>query len=208
MKFSERGGYEFFPEDGNALYTIAQWFPRMCVFDDYEGWQNKQFIGQGEFALVFGNYRVRITVPSDHIVGASGMLQNPKDVLTKQQIERFEKAKKTFDAPVFIVTEDEARKAEKSKSKKKSTWDFYAENVRDFAFATSRKFIWDAMAVKAGDKTPLAQSLYPKEGNPLWAKESTMAIKNTLEVYSEQHLIILIQPLTRFILLTKEWSIP
>ncbi|MEQ1584679.1 MAG: M1 family metallopeptidase [Cyclobacteriaceae bacterium] len=184
MKFSERGGYEFFPADGNALYTIAQWFPRMCVFDDYEGWQNKQFIGQGEFALVFGNYRVRITVPSDHVVGASGMLQNPKDVLTKEQIERFEKAKKTFDAPVFIVTEEEAKKKEKERSKKKSTWDFYAENVRDFAFATSRKFIWDAMAVKVGDKTPLAQSLYPKEGNPLWAKESTKAIKNTLEIYS------------------------
>jgi hypothetical protein len=186
MKFSERGGYEIFPEDGNALYTIAQWFPRMCVFDDYEGWQNKQFIGQGEYALVFGNYRVRITVPSDHIVGATGMLQNPKDVLTKEQIERFEKAKKTFEAPVFIVTEDEAKKKEKVRSKKKSTWDFYAENVRDFAFATSRKFIWDAQAVKVGDKTPLAQSLYSREGNPLWAKESTKAIKNTLEVYSER----------------------
>ncbi|MBL7877485.1 MAG: M1 family metallopeptidase [Cyclobacteriaceae bacterium] len=184
MQFSERGGYEFFPADGNALYAIAQWFPRMCVFDDYEGWQNKQFMGQGEFALVFGNYRVRITVPSDHIVGASGMLQNPKEVLTKEQIERFERAKKTFDAPVFIVTEEEARKKEKERSKKKSTWEFHAENVRDFAFATSRKFIWDAMAVKVGDKTPLAQSLYPKEGNPLWAKESTKAIKNTLEVYS------------------------
>lgn len=184
MKFSERGGYEFFPEDGNYLYTEAQWFPRMCVFDDYEGWQNKQFIGQGEYALVFGNYRVRITVPSDHIVGATGVLQNPKAVLTKEQLERFEKAKKTFDQPVFIVTEEEVRKKEKERSKKKSTWDFAAENVRDFAFATSRKFIWDAMAVRVNDKTPLAQSLYPKEGNPLWAKESTMAIKNTLEVYS------------------------
>jgi hypothetical protein len=184
MKFSERGGYEYFPEDGNYLYTEAQWFPRMCVFDDYEGWQNKQFIGQGEYALVFGNYRVRITVPSDHIVGATGVLQNPKAVLTKEQLDRFEKAKKTFDQPVFIVTEEEVRKKEKERSKKKSTWDFAAENVRDFAFATSRKFIWDAMAVKVNDKTPLAQSLYPKEGNPLWAKESTMAIKNTLEVYS------------------------
>ena len=184
VKFGERGGYEYFPEDGNYLYTEAQWFPRMCVFDDYEGWQNKQFLGQGEFTLTFGNYRVRITVPSDHIVGATGMLQNPKAVLTKEQIERFETAKKTFDKPVFIVTEDEAKKKEKERSKKKSTWEFYAENVRDFAFVTSRKFIWDAMAVKVNDKTPLAQSLYPKEGNPLWAKESTMAIKNTLEVYS------------------------
>src|SRR5258706_3586582 len=188
LKFGERGGYEYFPEDGNYLYTVAQWFPRMCVFDDYEGWQNKQFLGQGEFALTFGNYRVRITVPSDHIVGASGVLQNPKAVLTPEQIERFEKAKKTFDQQVFIVTEEEARKKEKEHSKKKSTWEFYAENVRDFAFATSRKFIWDAMAVKVNDKTPLAQSLYPKEGNPLWSKESTMAIKNTLEVYSSRTL--------------------
>lgn len=188
LKFSERGGYEYFPEDGNYLYAIAQWFPRMCVFDDYEGWQNKQFLGQGEFALAFGNYRVRLTVPSDHIVAASGVLQNPKTVLTKEQNERFETAKKTFDKPMFIVTEEEAKKKEKDRSKKKSTWEFYAENVRDFAFATSRKFIWDAMAVKLNDKTPLAQSMYPKEGNPLWAKESTMAIKNTLEVYSDRTL--------------------
>lgn len=184
LKFSERGGYEYFPADGNYLYTEAQWFPRMCVFDDYEGWQNKQFLGSGEFTLVFGNYRVRITVPSDHIIGATGVLQNPKAVLTPTQIERFELAKRTFDNQVWIVTEEEAKQKEKERSKKKSTWEFYAENVRDFAFATSRKFIWDAMAVKVNDKTPLAQSLYPKEGNPLWGKESTFAIKNTLEVYS------------------------
>jgi len=182
----DRGGYEFFPEDGNYVYTFAQWFPRMCVFDDYEGWQNKQFLGQGEFALTFGNYRVRITVPSDHIVGATGWIQNPKEVLSKDQLDRFEKARKTFDTPTLIVTEEEARTKEKTKSTRKSTWEFYAENVRDFAFASSRKFIWDAMAVKAGDKTPLAQSLYPKEGNPLWGKESTKAIKNALEIYSER----------------------
>jgi hypothetical protein len=179
-----RGGYEFFPEDGNYAYTFAQWFPRMCVFDDYEGWQNKQFLGQGEFALTFGNYKVKLTVPSDHVVGATGWLQNPKDVLTAEQLQRFEKAKKTFDEPVIIITEQEAREKEKTRSSKKSTWEFHAENVRDFAFAHSRKFIWDAMAVKVGNKTPLAQSLYPKEGNPLWGKESTKAIKNTLEVYS------------------------
>ena len=179
-----RGGMEFFPEDGNYSYTIAQWYPRMCVFDDYEGWQNKQFLGSGEFALTFGNYRVWITVPADHIVGATGWLQNPREVLSREQIERFEKARKTFDQPVFVVTEEEARKKEKQRSTKKSTWEFYAENVRDFAFVSSRKYIWDAMAVKIGDKTPLAQSLYPKEGNPLWSRESTKAIKNTLEVYS------------------------
>src|SRR5688572_12175325 len=184
--YDGRGGYEYFPEDGNYVYTCAQWFPRMCVYDDYEGWQNKQFLGQGEFALVFGNYKVRITVPADHIVGATGTIQNPKEVLTKDQIERFERAKKTFDQPVIIVSQEEATKKEKSKSSKKSTWEFYAENVRDFAFASSRKFIWDAQAVKVGSKTPLAQSLYPKEGNPLWEKESTKAVKNALELYSER----------------------
>ncbi|HEY5918064.1 MAG TPA: M1 family metallopeptidase [Chryseolinea sp.] len=184
--YDGRGGYEYFPEDGNYVYTCAQWFPRMCVYDDYEGWQNKQFLGQGEFALVFGNYKVRITVPADHIVGATGTIQNPKEVLTKDQIERFERAKKTFDQPVIIVSQEEATKKEKSKSSKKSTWEFYAENVRDFAFASSRKFIWDAQAVKIGSKTPLAQSLYPKEGNPLWEKESTKAVKNALELYSER----------------------
>ncbi|HCW08862.1 MAG TPA: aminopeptidase [Cytophagales bacterium] len=188
LKFDERGGYEYFADDGNYLYTEAQWFPRMCVFDDYEGWQNKQFFGQGEFALPFGNYKVKISVPSDHIIGATGVLQNPKEVLTPTQFERFEKAKKTFDQPVLIVPQEEAVVKEKSRSKKKSTWVFSAQDVRDFAFASSRKFIWDAMAVKINDKTPLAQSFYPKEGNPLWGKESTRAIKNTLEVYSSRTL--------------------
>jgi len=184
MKDGERSGLEFFPEDGNYVYTIAQFFPRMCVFDDVNGWQNKQFLGQGEFALPFGDYKVKITVPSDHIVASTGMLQNPKDVLTKTEIERFEKAKTSFDKPVIIVTQAEAIQKEKTKSKAKKTWEFHADNVRDFAFASSRKFIWDAQAVKINDKTPLAMSFYPKEGNPLWEKESTLAVKNTLEVYS------------------------
>lgn len=186
QRYDQRSGYEYFPEDGNYVYTIAHWFPRMCVFDDFEGWQNKQFLGRGEFALVFGNYNVKITVPSDHIVASTGWLQNPKVVLTKQQQERFEQAQKTFDKQVFIVTEDEARKKEKERSKKKSTWEFTAENVRDFAFASSRKFIWDAQAVNVGSKSTLAQSFYPKEGNPLWEKESTKAVKNALEVYSQR----------------------
>jgi len=179
-----RGGYEYFPDDDNYAYTEAQWFPRMAVYSDFEGWQNKQFMGRGEFALTFGDYEVNITVPSDHIIGATGSLQNPKDVLTSKQFQRYETAQKTYDKPVFIVTQEEAEKKEKSKSKKKSTWKFKAENVRDFAFASSRKYIWDAMAVKVGDSSPLAMSFYPKEGNPLWEKTSTMAIKNTLEVYS------------------------
>ncbi len=183
--YGGRSGLEFFPEEGNYVYTIAQFFPRMCVYDDVVGWQNKQFLGRSEFTLPFGNYKVSITVSADHIVGATGSLKNPQQVLTKEEIERFEKAKTTYDKPVIIVTQAEATVKEKTKSSEKRTWQFQAENVRDFAFASSRKFIWDAMAVKIGNKTPLAQSFYPKEGNPLWEKESTMAVKNTLEVYSK-----------------------
>lgn len=184
MKFSDRGGMEYFPSDRNYIYTMAQWFPRMCVFDDYEGWQNKQFLGAGEFALTFGNYKVKITVPADHIVGASGWLQNPADVMSKEQIARFDKAQKSFDQQVWMVTQEEALKKEKERSKKTSTWIFHADNVRDFAFATSRKFIWDAQAVRIGTRTVLAQSLYSREAVPLWSKESTKAVKNALEVYS------------------------
>jgi hypothetical protein len=184
MTARERTMFEYFPEDGNYSYVIAQWFPRMCVYDDVNGWQNKQFLGQGEFALPFGDYKVRITVPADHVVGATGSLQNPKEVLSATEIQRFEQAKISFDKPVIIVTQAEAIQKEKTKSTTKKTWEFHAENVRDFAFATSRKFIWDAQAVKIGNKTPLAMSYYPKEGNPLWEKESTLAVKNALEVYS------------------------
>lgn len=180
-----RSGYEYFKEDGNYLYTIAQFYPRMAVYDDFNGWQNKQFMGSGEFALTFGDFEVEITVPSDHIVGSTGMLQNPKDVLTKQEVRRFEQAKKSFDKPVIIVTQKEAEAKEKKKASSKSTWVYHAENVRDFAFASSRKFIWDAQAVKVGDNTPLAMSYYPKEGNPLWERESTKAVVNTLINYSE-----------------------
>jgi hypothetical protein len=182
--FGQRSGLEFFPEDGNYVYTIAQFFPRMCVYDDYEGWQNKQFLGRGEFTLPFGDYKVRITVPADHIIASTGVLKNPADVLTKTELDRFEKAKTSYDKPVIIVTQEEATAKEKTKLKTKKTWEFHAENVRDFAFATSRKFIWDAQAVKIGNKSPLAMSFYPKEGNPLWEQESTKAVKNTIEVYS------------------------
>ncbi len=180
-----RSGYEYFPDDSNYVYTIAQFFPRMCVYDDVVGWQNKQFLGRSEFTLPFGDYKVAITVPADHIIAATGMIQNPQHVLTKTEIDRFERAKTTYDKPVVIVTQAEATAKEKIKSKEKKTWQFAATNVRDFAFASSRKFIWDAMAVKLGTTTPLAMSYYPKEGNPLWEKESTLAVKNTLEVYSK-----------------------
>ncbi len=185
MLLGGRSGYEYFPEDDNYLYTIAQFYPRMAVYDDFEGWQNKQFLGSGEFALTFGNYKVNITVPEDHIVGSTGWLQNPKDVLTKTQIERFEQSKKSFDKPILIVTQAEAEDNEKTKATKTVTWTYHADNVRDFAFASSRKFIWDSQAVKIGDKAPLAMSYYPKEGNPLWEEESTKAVKATLETFSK-----------------------
>ncbi len=185
MRDRARSGLEFFPKDGNYVYTIAQFFPRMCVYDDVVGWQNKQFLGRGEFTLPFGDYKVRITVPADHIVGATGVLKNPTEVLTKTEQERFAQAKTTFDKPVIIVNQAEATAKEKSRAKEKKTWEFHAENVRDFAFASSRKFIWDAMAVKVGNNTPLAMSYYPKEGNPLWEQESTKAVKNTLVTYSK-----------------------
>lgn len=181
----QRSGLEYFEEDKNYVYTIAQFFPRMCVFDDYEGWQNKQFLGRGEFALPFGSYKVKITVPADHVVAATGTLQNADQVLTPEQQERLRKARTTFDKPVFIITEAEARANEASRSRQKKTWEFHADSVRDFAFATSRKFIWDAMAVKLDTKTPMAMSFYPKEGNPLWEQESTKAVKNTLITYSK-----------------------
>ncbi len=180
-----RSGMEYFPEDKNYIYTIAQFFPRMCVYDDVVGWQNKQFLGRSEFTVPFGDYRVKITVPADHMVGATGMLENAADVLTKTELDRFEQAKKSFDKPVIIRTQAEALEKEKGHSKEKKTWIFGATNVRDFAFASSRKFIWDAMAVKLPTTQPLAMSYYPKEGNPLWEKESTIAVKNTLEIYSK-----------------------
>jgi len=181
----DRSGYEYFPEDDNRLYVIAQFFPRMAVYNDVEGWQNYQFWGNGEFALNFGNYDVSITVPEDHIMEATGELQNPKDVLSKVELQRYKKALNTFDKPVLIVNQEEVEIKEATKATKKSTWKFKAQNVRDFGFATSRRFIWDMMAVKVGDKNVIASSLYPKEGNPLWEEYSTKVVAHTLEVYSK-----------------------
>lgn len=183
-KVGGRSGMEYFPAEGNYLYTLAHFFPRMAVYNEVTGWQHKQFLGRGEFTLPFGDYKVKITVPEDHVVGATGVLQNADKVLTATQRERLAKAK-TSEAPVLIVTEAEAREAEKAKAKGKKTWEFHAQNVRDFAFSSSRKFIWDAMPVKFGDRTVMAMSLYPKEGNPLWEKYSTKAVAHTLRVYSK-----------------------
>jgi len=180
-----RSGYEFFEEDGNKAYVIAQFFPRLCVYNDVEGWQNYQFWGNGEFALEFGDYDVNITVPSDHIMEATGSLQNPKEVLTKKEYNRFLASETSFDSPLLIVTEGEAKAKEGSFSKKKSTWKYSAKNVRDFGFATSRKFIWERQAVQLENQKVMAVSLYPKEGNPLWEEYSTKAVVQSLKTYSK-----------------------
>ena len=180
-----REGYEYFPKDDNKVFLLGHWFPRMAVYNDTEGWQNKQFQRLGEFALEFGDYEVSITVPADHIVAGTGDLMNEKEVLTSQQQERLAQARNKFDEPMMIITPEEAKKNEKSKSSKKKTWKFKAENVRDVAFASSRKFIWDAYSVKLPSNTVLAMSYYPNEGMPVWSEESTVAIKHALEVYSE-----------------------
>ena len=179
-----RSGYEHFEKDGNNLYVLAQFFPRMAVYNDVEGWQNMQFWGNGEFALAFGDYEVNITVPADHIMNATGVLQNREQVFTSAQLKRLALAEKSYDNPVVIVTQAEAEKAEKSKSNQTKTWRWKAENVRDFGISTSRKFIYDAMAVKMGDRTVMAESLYPKEGNPLWEQYSTRVVAHTLKSYS------------------------
>ena len=180
-----RTGYEYFPKDGNYMYHIAQFYPRMAVYSDMRGWQHKQYLGKGEFALNFGDFVVNITAPEDHIVAATGELQNPKAVLTKEQINRLEKAK-TADKPVLIVSQEEAEKNEKSRAKKTKTWTFKADNVRDFAFVSSRKLIWDAQGVKMSDgRIVMAMSYYPKEGNPLWGEYSTQSVINAIKTYSK-----------------------
>ena len=183
-KVGGRSGYEYFPKEDNYIYTIAQWFPRMCVYNDVEGWQNKQFLGSGEFALPFGDYTVNITVPSDHIVGATGELQNMSNCLTATERSRYKEAQSS-DSPLLIVTPEEALEKEGTKATGTKTWTFKATNVRDFAFANSRKFIWDAQGVKQGDRNVMCMSYYPKEGNPLWERYSTKLVAHTINTYSK-----------------------
>lgn len=180
-----RSGYEYFKKDDNYLYTIAQFYPRMAVYNEVEGWQNKQFLGRGEFALPFGDYKVNITVPADHIVAATGTLTNMSKVLTSEQMQKWEQAQKEKVQPVIIVSQEEAEKKEKERSKETKTWSYKAENVRDFGFASSRKFIWDAMSVEVGGKKTMAMSYYPKEGNPLWEQYSTKVVAHTVKTYSK-----------------------
>ena len=186
MKMGGRGGYEFFPEDGNYLFTMTQWYPRLCVYSDFQGWQNHQFTGRGEFALTFGNFKVKMNVPADHTIASTGVGKNFSEVLTPEQLARWQKAQNATE-PIEIVTLDEAKKAEKSKSKNRKTWVFEAENVRDFAWTSSRKFIWDAMpqVIAENNNKVMCMSLYPKEAYGLYRKYSTKAVAHTIKTYSD-----------------------
>ncbi len=179
-----RGGYEFFPEDGNHLFTMAQWYPRLAVYSDFQGWQHHQFTGRGEFALTFGNYKVAITVPGDHVVMATGACQNYPAVLSPAQLARWNKAQ-TSAEPVEVVTLEEAKKAEKTKLTTQKTWVFNAENVRDFAFGSSRKFIWDALAANVEGKKVMCMSAYGKEAYGLYRPFSSKAVAHTIKTYSK-----------------------
>ncbi len=186
MEQGGRGGYEYFAKDDNYLYTIAQWFPRMAVYSDFQGWQNKQFTGRGEFALVFGDYKVNITVPADHIVGATGECQNYGQVLNATQLNRWKQAQSSQE-PIEIVSLADAQKAMGEKSKAKKTWVYEAKNVRDFAFVSSRRLVWDAMKVNEGvpGNQPMAMSYYGPEAYPLYRKYSTKVVAHTLKTYSK-----------------------
>jgi hypothetical protein len=184
IKYGGRGGYEYFPEDGNLIFTIAQWFPRLCVYSDFQGWQNHQFAGSGEFALPFGNYKVQITVPADHVVGATGECQNYQSVLSPVQLAKWQRANSSKE-PIEIVTLDEAKNRERTKSSQKKTWIFKADMVRDFAFGSSRKFVWDAMPTYVEGKKIMCMSFYAKEAYNLYRKFSTKAVAHTLKIYSQ-----------------------
>ncbi|QMU28598.1 M1 family metallopeptidase [Adhaeribacter radiodurans] len=184
MTIGGRGGYEYFPEDGNYLYTISQWYPRLAVYSDFQGWQNKQFTGRGEFALTFGNFKVNITVPADHVVGATGECQNYSKVLTAAQMKRWNQSKNAAN-PVEVVTKEEMTQALKSKATKKKTWTYVASNVRDFAFVSSRRLVWDAMGTNVEGKKVMAMSYYGPEAYPLYNRYSTKVVAHTLKSYSK-----------------------
>ncbi len=181
-----RGGYEYFPDEDNYIFTITQWFPRLCVYSDVEGWQNKQFTGRGEFALTFGNYVVKMTLPDDYVVGSTGECLNYPSLLSPTELKRWEAAKSAKE-PLQIVTLDEAKaNASGKRSTKLQTWIYKADNVRDFAWTASRKFVWDAMPhFNSNGKRVMCMSYYPKESYPIYSKYSTKAVAQTLRTYSK-----------------------
>lgn len=184
MTIGGRGGYEYFPEDKNYLYTISQWYPRLAVYSDFQGWQNKQFTGRGEFALTFGNFRVRMTVPADHVVGATGECQNYKEVLTPAQYQRWQQAQNSKE-PVEVVNLDEAKKAIQGHAGKTSTWVYEAQNVRDFAWVSSRRLVWDALATNVEGNKVMAMSYYGPEAYPLYRRYSSKVVAHTVKSYSK-----------------------
>jgi hypothetical protein len=184
METGGRGGYEYFPEDGNHIFTMTQWYPRLCVYSDFQGWQNKQFTGRGEFALAFGNFKVKMTVPADHVVCSTGEGQNYQQILSPAQLQRWQSAQTSNDV-IEIVTLDEAKNAEKNNSTGTKTWIFKADSVRDFAWGSSRKFVWDAMPAFVGKHKTMCMSFYAKEAYPLYRKYSTKAVAHTIKTYSK-----------------------
>lgn len=185
MKIGGRGGFEHFDEDGNDLFTISQWYPRMCVYSDYQGWNHKQFTGRGEFSLVFGDFEVEMTVPADHIIAATGECTNYSEVLSSEQLERWNRAQKS-DQPVQIVTLLEATtKEQQADQSNTKTWKYKAENVRDFAWGSSRKFTWDALRIDMDGRKVMCMSYYPKESYALYNKYSTKVVAHTIKTYSK-----------------------
>ena len=182
-KFGGRGGFEHFDEDGNDLFTMAQWYPRLCAYTDYQGWQNMQF-GGSEFALTFGNFKVAMTVPADHVVMATGQCQNYQQVLSPTEYSRWQKAQNAKDV-LEIVNLSEAKAKESFKSTRKKTWIFKADMVRDFAWGSSRKFIWDAMPTFVEGKKIMCMSAYGKEAYNLYRRYSTKAVIHTIKTYSK-----------------------
>lgn len=183
MKYGGRGGYEYFAEDGNYLFTMTQWYPRLCVYSDFQGWQNNQFTGRGEFALTFGNFKVQMTVPADHVIGATGECQNYQQVLTPAQFSRWQQAQ-TAKEPIEIVTLAEAKASMVKKTKQTKTWIFKADNVRDFAWGSSRRFVMDAMPAYVEGKKVMCMSYYGQEAYPLYRRFSTKAVAHTIKTYS------------------------
>lgn len=174
-------------EDG-TIYAIAQWYPRVAVFDDVEGWNTLPYLGAGEFYLEYGDYDYKVTVPYNFIVVGSGELQNPREVLSTTMRERMERAKKS-DSTVYIVKPEEVNDMSiRAKQEGTLTWHFKMENTRDVAFGASSAFIWDAARINLpGDDTALAQSAYPTEtkGQEAWGR-STQYVKASIEHYSNK----------------------
>ena len=173
-------------KQGN-IFTVAQWYPRMCVYDDVQGWNTLPYLGPSEFYLEYGNFDITITAPASHIVVASGELQNPADVLTALQLKRWEEAKKS-DKTVFIRTEKEVSDPESRPKTATVSWHYKISNARDVAWASSKSFIWDAAKINLpSGKTALAMSVYPAEskGAESWGR-ATEYTKGSIENYSKR----------------------